>query len=107
MPMYGYQCTECGHEFQTRQKMSDDPIKTCPECQGGVKRLLYPVGIVFKGTGWYVTDYDKTGRAEKERAERGETPAETPKTDSSKPETTKAEPEKAETKPEAAPVAKP
>lgn len=39
--------------------MKDDPIKTCPECSGAVKRLLYPVGIVFKGSGWYINDSRK------------------------------------------------
>lgn len=91
MPTYGYQCTACGHEFQARQRMSDDPIKICPECNGDVKRLLYPVGVVFKGTGWYVTDYDKTGRAEKEKADKGEAKPETPKTEPAKTETPKTE----------------
>lgn len=56
MPTYGYQCTRCDHQFDVFQRMSDAPITTCPECEGQVKRLLYPVGIVFKGSGWYITD---------------------------------------------------
>ncbi|MDW8207271.1 MAG: FmdB family zinc ribbon protein [Chloroherpetonaceae bacterium] len=56
MPTYGYQCTRCDHQFDVFQRMSDAPITRCPECDGQVKRLLYPVGIVFKGSGWYITD---------------------------------------------------
>lgn len=70
MPTYGYQCTSCKHEFQVFQAMKDAPISDCPECASPVKRLLYPVGIVFKGSGWYVTDSRKP-----EPAEGGESPS--------------------------------
>ena len=96
MPTYGYQCEKCGHQFQVFQKMSDTPVSTCPECRGKVKRLLYPVGVVFKGSGWHITDYRKPEKSETS----GETAApatsesaknDTPKTDStSKPEATSA-----------------
>ncbi|MDE2127246.1 MAG: hypothetical protein KGJ62_11715 [Armatimonadetes bacterium] len=56
MPTYAYRCTACRREFTTVQKMSDDPLKVCPDCGGPVVRLLAPVGIVFKGSGWYVND---------------------------------------------------
>ena len=56
LPTYGYQCEEHKHEFSVFQAMKDDPIKVCPECGSPVKRLLYPVGIVFKGSGWYIND---------------------------------------------------
>ena len=59
MPTYAYRCTACSHEFTIVQKMSDDPVKVCPECGGAVVRLLAPVGIVFKGSGWYVNDSRK------------------------------------------------
>jgi putative FmdB family regulatory protein len=59
MPTYGYQCTQCKHEFQAFQAMKDDPIRICPQCDGAVKRLLYPVGVVFKGSGWYINDSRK------------------------------------------------
>ncbi len=59
MPTYGYRCIDCKHEFSVFQAMKDDPISTCPECSGAVKRLLYPVGVVFKGSGWYITDSRK------------------------------------------------
>ena len=56
MPLYEYQCEECGVRFERRQQISDEPIRTCPECKGHVRRLIQPVGIVFKGKGFYVTD---------------------------------------------------
>jgi len=56
MPLYEYECESCGVRFERRQHISDDPVETCPECGGGVHRLFHPVGIVFKGKGFYVTD---------------------------------------------------
>jgi len=56
MPIYEYECQQCGIRFERLQKFSDLPVITCPECEGEVKRLIHPVGIVFKGSGWYVTD---------------------------------------------------
>ena len=56
MPIYEYECQQCGIRFERLQKFSDSPVNTCPECEGEVKRLIHPVGIVFKGSGWYVTD---------------------------------------------------
>ena len=58
MPTYDYRCTECDHRFEAIQKMSDDPLSTCPECQGKVKRLIGAgSGLLFKGSGFYITDY--------------------------------------------------
>ncbi len=57
MPTYEYECQDCGIHFERRQRITEEPLKTCPECKGPVKRVLYPVGIVFKGSGWYVTDH--------------------------------------------------
>ena len=56
MPRYEYQCAECGVRFERVQKFTDKPITVCPECEGDVHRLIGPVGIVFKGKGFYVTD---------------------------------------------------
>lgn len=56
MPIYTYECEDCGVRFDARQKFSDDPITKCPECAGTVHRVPQPVGIVFKGSGWYVKD---------------------------------------------------
>jgi len=57
MPTYGYRCSNCGHEFEIQQRMSDVPLKACPKCQGKLNKILYPVGISFKGSGFYTTDY--------------------------------------------------
>ena len=56
MPLYEYRCQTCGVRFERRQHMNDEPVKVCPECGGEVRRLIQPVGIVFKGSGFYVTD---------------------------------------------------
>jgi len=57
MPIYGYRCTQCGHELEVFQSMSDQPLRVCPECSGALRKLLYPVGVHFKGSGFYTTDY--------------------------------------------------
>jgi putative FmdB family regulatory protein len=56
MPIYAYECKECGVRFERRQSFSDEPVKICPECGGEVHRLIQPAGIIFKGSGFYVTD---------------------------------------------------
>ena len=56
MPTYKYRCKECGHEFEVRQRMSDKSLTECPVCGGTVRRVVGSVGIVFKGSGFYVTD---------------------------------------------------
>jgi len=56
MPVYTYKCRNCGHEFEQRQRMSDDPLSDCPVCAGELRRVVNSVGIVFKGSGFYVTD---------------------------------------------------
>jgi putative FmdB family regulatory protein len=56
MPLYEYECQNCGVRFERWQHMSDEPVKICPECEGKVRRLIQPVGIIFKGSGFYVTD---------------------------------------------------
>jgi putative FmdB family regulatory protein len=61
MPTYGYRCGNCGHQFEIVQRISDEPLTTCPKCQGKLSKVLYPVGISFKGSGFYSTDYKGTG----------------------------------------------
>ena len=64
MPTYEYECKKCGHHFEQFQNMSDDPLKKCPECGGGVRRLIGKgAGIVFKGSGFYATDYGSSSSA--------------------------------------------
>ena len=56
MPTYAYRCASCSHQFDAVQKFSDAPLSTCPECGQDVRRVFQPVGIVFKGSGWYIND---------------------------------------------------
>ena len=58
MPIYEYKC-ENGHVFDVMQKLSEDPLTTCVECGAPVRKVLHPVGISFKGSGFYSTDYSK------------------------------------------------
>ena len=60
MPTYEYLCQACSHRFDTWQKMTDDPLEICPECGGHIRRVYYPAGIVFKGSGFYKTDHRAT-----------------------------------------------
>lgn len=59
MPTYDYQCDACSHEFELFQRISEDPVKKCPECKKNKLRRLFGTGaaIVFKGSGFYETDY--------------------------------------------------
>jgi putative FmdB family regulatory protein len=66
MPTYTYKCTENGHQFEVRQRMADAPLSECPVCEGPVRRVVGSVGVVFKGSGFYVTDNrDRNGNGAK------------------------------------------
>ncbi len=58
MPTYTYKCKKCEHQFDQRQSYSDEPLTTCPECgaENGLRKVMNSVGILFKGSGFYVTD---------------------------------------------------
>ena len=57
MPIYTYQCQACGQVLEKRQSFTDAPLTSCETCGGELRKLLHPVGIVFKGSGFYNTDY--------------------------------------------------
>lgn len=60
MPTYEYECLECRHRFEVFQKINENPVAKCEKCKGRVKRLIGGgIGIIFKGSGFYVTDYKK------------------------------------------------
>jgi putative FmdB family regulatory protein len=61
MPTYEYRCTECDHDFEVFQKFSDAPLTQCPVCRGRLRKVFSPVGIVFKGSGFYSTDSHRSG----------------------------------------------
>jgi putative FmdB family regulatory protein len=71
MPTYQYKCLDCAYQFEQIQKMSDDPLSECPNCGGKLKRLIGAgAGVIFKGSGFYTTDYRSEGykkEAEKEK----------------------------------------
>jgi len=56
MPTYEYACTECGERLEAVQSFSDDPLTVCPSCKGRLRKVFSPVGVVFKGSGFYKTD---------------------------------------------------
>ena len=61
MPLYDYQCDSCGHIFELRQSFSASTEGPCPRCQGNSRRRFHAVPIIYKGSGFYTTDYKKTG----------------------------------------------
>jgi putative FmdB family regulatory protein len=103
MPTYGYRCGNCGHQFEIIQRISDEPLTTCPKCQGKLSKMLYPVGISFKGSGFYTTDYKGAGKGSPGSSNGSASTSEGGS--DSKPET-KTEP-KPDTKPESKPDTKP
>ncbi|MBC7264225.1 MAG: zinc ribbon domain-containing protein [Chloroflexi bacterium] len=96
MPIYEYQCETCGIRFERWQSIKEEPLKTCPECAGPVHRLIQPVGIIFKGSGFYTTDYRQSPSLSSTRhepkgvsdSEKGDSPAES---ETTKPEKGAAE----------------
>ena len=59
MPLYEYECENCGRRFERLQSMNDEPVRQCPECAGAVHKVFHAAGIIFKGSGWYITDSRK------------------------------------------------
>ncbi|HKT35825.1 MAG TPA: FmdB family zinc ribbon protein, partial [Nitrospira sp.] len=57
MPIYEYQCDSCGYQFEVKQSIKDAALTTCERCGKSLRRLISSPGIMFKGSGWYVTDY--------------------------------------------------
>jgi putative FmdB family regulatory protein len=79
MPIYEYECKNCGKRFEKMQSITAEPLTECVNCGGGpVRRVLHPVGVIFKGSGWYITDSKKStsagsaGTDGKSKAEKGE-----------------------------------
>jgi putative FmdB family regulatory protein len=71
MPTYEYLCQTCSHRFETWQKMTDDPLKTCPECESPIRRVVYPASVVFKGSGFYKTDHGSSSAVANETSSDG------------------------------------
>jgi putative FmdB family regulatory protein len=64
MPLYEYECEQCGDRFELIRKFSDPPLDACPKCGGPVRKLFSSPAIQFKGSGWYITDYAKKSSTE-------------------------------------------
>ncbi|MGH7883350.1 MAG: FmdB family zinc ribbon protein [Candidatus Dormibacteraceae bacterium] len=77
MPTYGYHCTNCNQEIEVQQRMSDQPLTVCPKCEGRLEKLLYPVGVQFKGSGFYSTDYRSQPEAKSSESSEGKKSSET------------------------------
>ena len=72
MPTYEYECQKCGHRFDEFQSMTAKPLVRCPKCKGKLKRLIGAgAGFLFKGSGFYVTDYRSKGYKESAKKEKG------------------------------------
>jgi putative FmdB family regulatory protein len=64
MPIYQYHCSKCNFKFELKQSFSDESSVCCPKCQNGAQRLFSPVPVIFKGSGFYVTDNRKSDTAD-------------------------------------------
>lgn len=83
MPIYEYQCTNCGHQLEAFQKVSEAPLTDCPECgKPGLSKIISSTSFQLKGTGWYATDFRDKGKpkpaAKGESGEKSETSSEKP-----------------------------
>jgi putative FmdB family regulatory protein len=92
MPTYDYKCKECGHTFEEFQSMSSDVLVVCPSCgkPGLVRLMAGGAGLVFKGSGFYLTDYKKTGTSSSSSSSKSES-ASTEKSSGSSTDSTKTE----------------
>jgi putative FmdB family regulatory protein len=80
MPTYEYECMECKMRFDVFQAITDDPIEKCMKCNGKVRKIFGKAGIIFKGSGFYTTDYKNKSNGSGESQPSGKT--ETPPSDS-------------------------
>ena len=101
MPTYGYRCGSCGHEFEIRQKITDEALETCPKCQGKLAKMVYPAGVIFTGSGYYTTDYKASGKSDSASSNGAASSSEVSSDSAGKTET------KSESKPETKPESKP
>ena len=100
MPVYEYHCKQCGHRFELRQGFDSEPAAPCPECKEIANRQISLVPVIFKGSGWYVTDYarrnstlsdesvDSSAQPDKKQADKKQESSTTESTPSEKPEGT-------------------
>ncbi|MBN2242159.1 MAG: zinc ribbon domain-containing protein [Acidobacteria bacterium] len=75
MPLYEYECTQCGCRVEVVQKVSDAPLRKCRKCGGALRKLISSPAIQFKGSGWYITDYAKKSAPQEEAKSKEKAPA--------------------------------
>lgn len=93
MPVYEYECEHCGARFERFQSIQDEPIRQCPDCAGSVHKVFHAAGIIFRGSGWYITDSRKATSAVS-----GDTKPASTESKGEQPAATEAKAEKTETK---------
>ena len=79
MPIYEYRCDVCGHTLEVFQKFSDEPLESCEVCGGHVSKVLHPVAIHFKGSGFYTTDYGHGSKKARAATDTGAKTSDEPK----------------------------
>ncbi len=102
MPTYEYQCENCGYKFDAKQSFKDEPLTVCPNCGGHIHRVIHAAGVVFKGSGWYITDSKGASSVSTTAEKKSESAAATtesststaPASESTTPATPKPEPAK-------------
>lgn len=88
MPIYTYRCENCGVQFDRQQSYQDAPLKVCPECRKkALKKVIAPVGIVFKGSGFYSTDHRSSSSSSTRSSRKDERKKDESKKEESKPDT--------------------
>jgi putative FmdB family regulatory protein len=102
MPTYAYRCSACSHEFDAFQKFSEDPLTECPNCGSAIHRVFQPVGVVFKGSGWYIND----SRSKSSTIANSDSSSKSDKSDTKADKATDKSPTPATTSSESAPAAK-
>jgi putative FmdB family regulatory protein len=106
MPTYGYECLSCHDQFEVFQSIKDAPMATCEKCGGTLRKRIYPVGIAFKGSGFFVNDYAAKSETRSDSAPKTDVKSEStpaaPATETKADANPKTEAPKAETKSEKA-----
>lgn len=94
MPTYVYECRSCSGRFEVKQQVTDPPLTTCESCSGELRKVFFPSRVIFKGSGWYITDCKKNGGSKEPEAKETETKeTETKESSTAKPETAVSSPE--------------
>ncbi len=82
MPIYEYVCQKCGHHLEVMQKMSDKPLTRCKKCRGKLEKIFSQTSFQLKGSGWYVSDYAKSGKTDNaDKSDKADKPDKAEKTE--------------------------